>query len=63
MTETKLILIAVEISATLCALLLVWVICLGEVETDAVHAFLISMFIIAAIMLQSMQQNIPWKQD
>ena len=60
MTGTKVILIAGEISALLCAILLVWMICLGEVEADEVKAAFISMFIIAAIQLQSMQQRIKW---
>lgn len=56
-------LITAEISAILSAILLVWMICLGEVEADEVKAFFISIFIIVAIMLQSFQQTIPWKQD
>jgi hypothetical protein len=63
MLGTKIILIAAEISAILCAILLVWMICLGDVEADEVKAFFISIFIIVAIMLQSFQQSIPWKQD
>ena len=63
MLGTKLILIAGEISAILCALILTWAICLGEVEADAVKAAFISMFVICGIMLQSMQQSIPWKQN
>ena len=60
MTGTKIILIAGEISAILCALILIWAICLGDVEADEVKAAFISMFIIAAIQLQSMQQRIKW---
>ena len=63
MLGTKIILIAAEIAAILCAILLVWMICLGEVEADEVKAAFVSMFIITAIMLQSFQQSIPWKQD
>ena len=62
MLGTKIILIAGEISSTLCAIILTWAICLGEVEADEVKAACISIFIIAAIQLQSMQQSIPWKQ-
>ena len=62
MLGTKIILIAAEISAILCAILLVWMICLGDVEADEVKALCISIFIIVAIMLQSFQQSIPWKQ-
>lgn len=61
MLGTKLILISAEISSILCAILLVWMICLGEVEGDEVKAFVITMFIIFAIMFQSMQQSIKWK--
>ena len=56
-------LIAAETSAILCAILLVWMICLGDIEADEVKAFFISVFIITGIMLQSFQQSIPWKQD
>lgn len=63
MLGTKIILIAGEMSSILCALILTWAICLGEVEADAVKAAFISMFIVCAIMLQSMQQNITWKQN
>ena len=63
MLGTKIILIAAEIAAILCAILLVWMVCLGDIEADEVKAGFISMFIITAIMLQSFQQSIPWKQD
>ena len=63
MLGTKLILIAAEIAAIVCAILLVWSICLKEVEADEIKAFVITMFIVVAIMLQSWQQSIPWKQD
>ena len=45
----------------LCALLLVWGAMLGQFELDEVKAFFISMFIIAAVMLQSFQQSIKWQ--
>ena len=60
MTGTKIILIAAEISSLLCAILLVWMIALGEVENDIVKAFFTTMFIICAIVFQSMQQRIKW---
>lgn len=63
MLGTKIILIAGEISAILCALILTWAICLGKVEADEAKAACISIFVIAAINLQSLQQNIPWKQN
>ena len=61
MNGTKIILITAEISSILCAILLVWMICIGEVEPDEMKAAFISMFIITAIMLQSFQQNIKWQ--
>ena len=63
MLGTKIILIAAEIAAIVCAILLVWMVCLGDVEADEVKAFFISMFIFTAIFLQAYQQDIPWKQD
>lgn len=58
---TKIILISAEVSSMLCAILLVWMICFGNVEADEIKAFFISMFIICSVMFQAMQQNIKWK--
>ena len=60
MTGTKVILIAAEIAALVCSLVLIWMIALEEVENDIVKAFITTMFIICAIMFQSMQQRIKW---
>ena len=63
MLGTKIILIAAEIASIVCAILLVWMVCLGDVEADEVKAAFISMFIFTAIFLQAYQQDIPWKQN
>ena len=61
MNGTKILLITQELCMIMCALLLVWGAMLGQFELDEVKAFFISMFIIAAVMLQSFQQNIKWQ--
>lgn len=58
MRSVKSLLIAGEISAVLCAIILVWAVCLKEIECDAVTATFITMFVVSAIVLQSMQQEI-----
>lgn len=58
MRSVKSLLIAGEISALLCAIMLVWAVCLEEIECDVVTATFITMFIVCSIVLQSMQQEI-----
>lgn len=61
MIGTKIILISAEISAILCAIILAWSIGLEETEPSVEKAFAESIFIIAAVGLQSVQQSISWK--
>ena len=61
MNGTKIILITQEVCMIMCALLLVWGAMLGQFVLDETKAFFISMFIIAAVMLQSVQQSIKWQ--
>ena len=58
MRSVKSLLIAGEISALLCAIMLVWAVCLEEIECDAVKATFITIFVVSAVVLQSMQQEI-----
>ena len=57
MRSVKILLIAGEISAVLCAIISVWAVCLEEIECDAVTAIVITMFIICSVALQSMQKR------
>ena len=58
MRSVKSLLIAGEIASILCAIMLVWAVCLEEIECDAVTATFITIFVVSAIVLQSMQQEI-----
>lgn len=59
----KVLLIAGEISALMCTLILLFGFASQSVECDYVNAAMCFMLVVSVLMLQSLQQTIPWKED
>lgn len=60
MFQSKVLLISAEISALVCMALLFYMCVSGETEFDAPKALFALLCAGYAVMLQSIQQSIPW---